>query len=104
MTKPAKPAITCSCCGYVTISDQFDACSICRWVHDPVQEADPLHDNKGPNYVTLQEAQRNYRLFGAASKAHVPDARDPSPDDVRDPNWKPVTVSGQNRPRSGAVS
>jgi hypothetical protein len=85
-----EPTITCACCGYVTITDQFDGCPICRWTHDPVQESDPDTDDGGPNYVTVREAQANYSSFGASSRKRLPGARKPGPTDRRDPDWKPL--------------
>jgi len=81
---------TCPCCGYRTITGTFDICGICGWEHDPVQESRPYHDNLGPNKVTLEEAQRNFAAFGAKSREALADARKPSPDTPRDPDWKPL--------------
>jgi hypothetical protein len=84
-----EPSITCSCCGYVTtITDQFDRCPICAWIHEPVQESDP-DDDKGPNRVSLRQAQRNFASFGLKAEG-APDTRKATQRDKRDPNWKPL--------------
>jgi hypothetical protein len=83
-------SVTCPCCGYNTITGTFDICNICGWEHDPVQESDPDHDDMGPNRVTLREGQRNFVRIGGCDPRTVRHNRRPGPDDVRDPNWKPL--------------
>jgi cysteine-rich CPCC protein len=82
-----EPSITCSCCGYVTITDQFDRCPICGWIHEPVQQSDP-DDDMGPNRISLRQAQMNFAAFG--SKEEGARKREPTDRDKRDPNWKPL--------------
>lgn len=84
-----RPWITCPCCGYRTITEEYDICDICRWEHDLVQERDPDYMG-GANSVSLRQAQWNFGAFGACERASVAHARKPGPDDVRDPNWKPL--------------
>lgn len=85
-----KPRITCPCCGYRTITEEFDICRICRWEHDLVQESNPDSFGGANSGVTLRQAQRNFVRFGACDQENLPDAKKPGPDDVRDPQWKPV--------------
>jgi hypothetical protein len=44
----------------------------------------------GANGISLREAQRNFTRFGACHEASVNHARKPTPQDMRDPNWKPL--------------
>ena len=83
--------LACPCCGYVTITSTSDICSICGWQHDPVQESDPDHDDMGPNRITLRQAQDNFAAFGAKSEDKLTLVRPPGPDDLRDPNWRPLS-------------
>ncbi len=86
---PERPLLACACCGYLTITDTYDSCGICAWVHDEYQEAQP-DDDAGPNYIALRNAQENFRLFGACDKKYVASVKPAGPDDVRDPAWKPL--------------
>jgi hypothetical protein len=80
----------CPCCGYVTITTEYDICHICRWEHDLVQESEPDSTVGANGGVSLRRAQRNFAAYGACEEPGVPYAGKPSPDDVRDPKWKPV--------------
>ena len=84
-----KPWKGCPCCGYLTVRRQYDVCYICKWTYDPVQEKDP-EDDGGPNYVSLREAQRNYRLQDVSNPKYHYLAKKPDPDEKRDPDWKPL--------------
>ncbi len=85
---------SCACCGHRTITEEYDICDICRWEDSGFQERHP-DDDKGPNHVSLRQAQWNFQAFGACDRANLPDARKPGPDDVRDPNWKPLEQEGE---------
>lgn len=88
--------MTCPCCGYRTIADEYDTCQVCQWTHDFAQEADP-DEAAGHNTVSLREAQRNFLTLGAITARLRGRARSPTPDDTRDPAWQPL-------PRAGPVS
>jgi methionyl-tRNA synthetase len=81
--------LTCPCCGYRSITATYDICDICGWEHDPAQQDHPDSD-VGANPVSLRDAQRNYALYGAKTRNHLRSVRNLTPDDVRDPNWKPL--------------
>jgi hypothetical protein len=81
--------ITCPCCGYKTITTEFDICEICGWEHNFYQE-DNSEDDGGPNSVSFREAQQNFARFGAKSEVSLKHSRKPTHEDVRDPNWKPI--------------
>jgi hypothetical protein len=55
-----------------------------------VQESEPdsiVGANAG---LSLRQAQRNVAVFGACDEVNARDTRKPGPDDLRDPQWKPV--------------
>jgi Cysteine-rich CPCC len=56
--------------------DTFDLCPVCFWEDDPVQFDD--HDYEGgANKVSLNEARKNFREFGAAERQFVDKVRPP---------------------------
>jgi hypothetical protein len=79
----------CPCCGFKTITSEFDICDICGWEHNFYQEEEP-DDDGGPNAVSFREAQRNFARLGAKSEDSLKRVRKPTPQDVRDPSWKPI--------------
>ena len=83
----------CPCCGYLTLSQEADGtyelCPICFWEDDGVQLDDPDYEG-GANTVSLKQAQRNFLEFGASEKRFVRNVRQPTGDDVRAVNWKPL--------------
>jgi hypothetical protein len=81
--------ITCPCCGYKNITGAFDICDICFWEHDKQMEARP-DEAGGANGISFREAQRNFARFGAIDEVSLENVRKPTPQDVRDPNWKPL--------------
>jgi hypothetical protein len=86
-----KEKYTCPCCGYKTLDEEppgtFDICPICFWEDDRVQFNDP--DFKGgANDVSLREAQKNFKEFGASEKEVLKFVRKPRPNDKKDPDWK----------------
>ena len=81
--------LACPCCGYKTIYESFDICDICSWEHDPQMEVKP-EEGGGANHISLREGQLNFARFGACDEASVKHVRKPTPQDVRDPNWKPI--------------
>ena len=80
---------TCPCCGYQTLTSEYDICDICWWQHDLAQEIDP-DSGIGANHVSLRQAQSNFRRFGASHEDHASSARRPTNEDVRNPSWKPL--------------
>src|SRR5437588_8116600 len=61
------PRIACPCCGFYTLDQphgSYDICPVCFWEDDPVQFRDPAYRG-GANRVSLEEARRNFRAYGA---------------------------------------
>ena len=77
----------CPCCGYKTIADTHEICSICKWQDDPVQN-DKLDGGPGPNLITLRQARYNFDKFGVSDKRFLDRAEKPKEDDKKNPDWK----------------
>ena len=87
--KKKKEKKTCPCCGYKTLTREEDGtCSICFWDDNLVQATDPNYEG-GPNEVSLIQAQRNFREFGACEKDMIKNVRKPIGKDIKDKNFKP---------------
>lgn len=80
--------ITCACCGYKTVTGDFQSCHICGWECDFAQESDPDFPVGANGRITLRQAQQNYIHFGACWEELRDRAEPPSPDDVLDPAWR----------------
>jgi hypothetical protein len=67
----------CPCCHHTTLTERggFDICPVCFWEDDGQDDHDATVVRGGPNgALSLEQARRNYRSFGACdehSKAHV---------------------------------
>lgn len=62
----------CPVCGYHTFAviGDWDACSVCGWISDPVQEAMPA-DPTGANGISLKKARENFRAVGAITETKL---------------------------------
>ena len=92
----------CPFCGYKTLESrgEFDICPVCFWEDDTYFnfDADPivgLYYNQEPTAeelldipsganhgLTLRDAQKNYRLFGACIKEMLPHVRKPKESEI----------------------
>jgi len=84
---------TCPCCGYKTLEEppgDYDICKICYWEDDPVQNEDPDFEG-GANEVSLRQAQRNYKIYGASEEMFKHRVVEPSLGGYeKDENFKPL--------------
>jgi len=91
MTQEVK--YTCPCCGYKTLDEAppgtFSICHICFWEDDNVQFDDPNYDG-GANTISLKQAQKNFMEFGACESSAMKHVKNPSEQEQRDINWKPL--------------
>lgn len=75
----------CPCCAYLTLTEPppgtFALCPVCYWEDDDVQFRDPSYRG-GANTVSLQEAQENFRQFGASDPAHRTQVRAPREEEL----------------------
>jgi hypothetical protein len=78
----------CPCCGYRTLAPDtpgsYEVCPVCYWLDDLVAFYAPDYESDY-NHLSLREARRNVREFGAVTRDAVERTRDP--DEPRDPNW-----------------
>lgn len=75
-----KKKYKCPCCGYYTLEDEpghFDICPVCYWEDDNIQADDPDYWG-GANYMSLNDARKNYKEFGAISKEFLDLVRPPT--------------------------
>jgi hypothetical protein len=83
----------CPCCGYKTfdnvLNGSYEICPVCFWEDDPLQFNNPEFEG-GANRMSLRQAQRNFREFGACSREMLSNVRLPRKDEQRDENWKPL--------------
>ena len=81
----------CPCCGYDTLDEEppgtYQICKICFWEDDPIQFYDPNYKG-GANTVSLIQAQKNFEMFGACEKKFIENVMPPTPENIRNPNWK----------------
>lgn len=82
-----KEFLACPCCGYRTITEEWDICEVCGWEHDSVQSNNPDYAG-GANRPSLREAQRNFERFGAKDR-DCPNHGKPDGFE-RDPDWRPL--------------
>jgi hypothetical protein len=86
----------CPCCGYYTLTAKppgtYLICPICCWEDDG--DIRQLYGDRisRSNQVSLPEAQRNFLAFGACEKQWLDWVRQPTVEDVRDPNWQPLDI------------
>ena len=72
--------VQCPCCGYFTFDSKDDAffeiCEVCFWQYDEV-----AHDKHtrifGANKVSLDQAKKNYKEFGACETRFINSVREP---------------------------
>lgn len=93
-------AYPCPCCGYLVFDEppgSSDICMICFWEDDALQLRFPeLADQT--NVVSLAEAQRNYANYAAIEERFAGDVRQPTVEDVRDPDFRPLGADDSFEP------
>ncbi len=58
--------VACPCCGYLTLEGiGWEICPACFWEDDGLDDPET---RSGANHMTLREAQRNFREFGAVEE------------------------------------
>ena len=74
----------CPCCGYRTLNERggFEICPVCFWEDDGQDDHDADDVRGGPNSdLSLSDARRNFREFGACERRCIEFVRSPSPDE-----------------------
>jgi rubredoxin len=83
--------IKCPCCGFFTIENDddiiFDFCDVCGWQYDVAAHNKP-DISIGANKISLNEARKNYKLFGASKERLVgtDQIRKPLPEELPENN------------------
>lgn len=57
----------CPCCGFYTLEQpygSYDICPVCFWEDDFIQLEDETYEG-GANTVSLLQARKNFKKFGA---------------------------------------
>ena len=77
MADDPTPAVSCVCCGFVTLEARgdYDICPVCFWENDHV--VDP-HTPSGPNHMTPAEGRANFARFGACEQRFVQNVLPPT--------------------------
>ena len=84
MDTPASRATRCLCCGFKTLShpEAFELCEVCWWQDDGQDDSDADEIRGTVNgKLSLREARRNFRAFGAADRRFVSHVRMPRADE-----------------------
>lgn len=66
----------CACCGYFSISEEWEICSVCFW-EDNWYQAAHMDDAAGPNTICLRDARENFQKFGASEERFILMVRPP---------------------------
>ena len=83
------PPAACPCCGYYTLTGaaNYEVCPICFWEDIPQSD---LYARSTSNRITLRKAQQNFADIGACEAEYGELVRQPTADDARIPNWRPM--------------
>ena len=67
---PEPQLLVCPCCSYKTLSHRghYEICAVCFWEDDGGNDTARY---SSPNHMPLDEARRNFVLFGACSPQHT---------------------------------
>jgi hypothetical protein len=75
----------CPCCGCRTLAERggFEICAVCFWEDDGQDESDADTVRGGPNgALSLTQARRNFREFGACDCKSLEHVRKPKPEEL----------------------
>ncbi|MCU0834169.1 MAG: hydrolase [Chromatiaceae bacterium] len=88
----------CPCCGHIVFDHApgfHQQCPICGWEDDLAQLRFPLMPGSS-NQVCLEEAQRNFKDYGASERRNIGTTRAPFADEAVDDGWRPLDVGIDN--------
>lgn len=70
----------CPCCKSYTYerkaNNTYQICSVCFWEDDGVQLDNPEYEG-GANTISLNEARKNFKIFGAMDERFIGNVRPP---------------------------
>lgn len=78
----------CPCCGYYTICNYFEICSVCFWQVDNIGGEDEPDVQSGANGITLNQARKNYQAFKSSKERFMNSVREPLADELPENNVK----------------
>ena len=96
----------CPCCGYLVFDEgpgSYDICPICFW-EDDLSQLRFAFTEDGPNCVSLWDGQRAYATIGACESRLVQYVRQPTYEDQRDADWRPLDPARDNIEDAQAVT
>lgn len=77
----------CPCCWYYTfgqkLGNTYSICHVCYWEDDEGQLNDPTEES-GANYVSLNEARKNFKEFGASERRFLRSISPPTKEELYD--------------------
>ncbi len=79
--------IACPVCEYLTFDNDdgfpgsYNICPVCYWEDDPVQYHDHNYEG-GANRVSVNQAKKNFKMFGACEESMKGNCRLPQPDEI----------------------
>jgi len=88
----------CPCCGYLVFDYQpgfHQICPICGWEDDLSQLRFPLMPG-GSNTVSLEDAQRNFRAYGASERRNIGRTRAPLDCEEVEEDWRLLDTAVDN--------
>lgn len=75
----------CPCCGFLTLGEQppgtYEICDVCGWEDDNVQFDNPDVAG-GANSISLNQARKNFKVFGACDEHAKSFSRLPLPEEI----------------------
>ncbi len=83
----------CPCCGYIVFEfgpGSEDVCPICCWQDVTGDVIYPTERSAASDGPSLMQCQKDYIEIGVCNP-RLEAGRRPSSDDVRDPDWFPIT-------------
>ena len=77
--------MACPCCGFLTLDavspGSFSICPVCFWEDDQVQFDEPDYSG-GANKVSLNQAKKKFKEYGASSEEFIKEVRAPYQNEV----------------------
>lgn len=76
----------CPCCGFYTFDEKpegnYDICPVCFWEDDLLQLKNIEYEG-GANHVSLVQARKNFKLFGACREDVIKYVRKPKSNELQ---------------------
>jgi hypothetical protein len=88
----------CPCCGYLVFEElpgSYAICPVCFW-EDDLSQLRFAYLGGGANRVSLLEGQHAYATIGACEARFVPHVRQPTGEDRREADWRPLDPERDN--------